>query len=160
MALDQTEKTNDIKDVNAKYALAKRIAWTFYLSHQHTYLDHEDYVQDIMLGLLEGRLPKYALLDSFIKAAPLSKLDKGPIPSFVPTDYEDIPCDNGIEEQVEVNKILELIDVLPDDEREVLLRYYGNDETDVEIGKSKSLTKARIGQIRHKALQTIRGRIK
>ena len=62
------------KQIEEAYRIARIIAKRFCATHFIAHLDVEDYVQEGVLGWLEGRNIYHAIIDAFRNAAPIDKM--------------------------------------------------------------------------------------
>ena len=143
---------------------AKVIANTFYLTHDQTYLDREDFVQVALLGYLEGRPMEYAVIDAYRDAAPLKiqQFRSGDIP--VPK-FSTLLDTQGYEMDFETITLLSLLrdEIQKEDPitLAIMLRHYFYGETmvhlckelDISEGKAYKKRKACIKRLQDKYLE-------
>jgi RNA polymerase sigma factor (sigma-70 family) len=139
---------------------AKILARAYYKTHSGTYLDEEDLAQEAILAHLQGRSMKYGIIDAFRDAAPLSNYhfkNKVPVPVFVDIDGTEPQYEDNA---VELCQLREVISQLKTQQKDVMIRHFIYGETFVEIGKVYGVSPQRIFQIKEKAVQNCRRKLK
>ncbi|KKM91373.1 hypothetical protein LCGC14_1229150 [marine sediment metagenome] len=150
-------------EVDKMYGIANRLANSFYTKYFLTYLDKQDFVQEAMLGWLQGRPMLYAMMDAFRKAAPLarSQIGKLAIPRLTLLTWGIKDPNAGEETIIKAVLLSQLREVISEkmDEvtQDVMNRYFFKDgsETLKEIGKSHGVTGSNIYLKKRKALKKL-----
>ena len=166
----ESNKTQPRKhDISKMYSIARRIANMFYRRHNLTYLDRDDFVQEAMLGWMQGRPMYFAMMDAFRRAAPLarSQVGKLPLPKNIPITNEwsgavrDLSAGESITlKRVLISQIKELISGMDDETKDVMNRYFFQDgaETLADIGKDYGVTGSAIYLKKKRAIKILKSK--
>lgn len=159
LELDIMENLTD-KDIEKLYKKAKIIAWNYYQNHYGTYLDIEDLVQEAVIGHLQGRPMRIAVIDAFRKAAPLSRSQVNKIPIPIRVEYNDVGDTNlqDLDTTVLISQLREAISNFDKRTQEIMSRRFFRDETLQKIGDDLNLSQERVRQIIKGAVLKLRFR--
>lgn len=128
----------DISDEKIKqiYSLARKVASRVMHKYRVSYLDEEDFVQEAVMGWLEGRNLYLAAMDALRKYGPLTKDEasrKVRPPEFIDSEDPDLILTSGtgpssMEHHVLSSQILDIILSIDDREEQyaVLASYFGD----------------------------------
>lgn len=77
------------RHIGKVFKTANNLTKAFYPTHSNTYLDFQDFIAECVLSWLQGRSMERSLIDSFRRAAPLSRRQwkkAVPLPSYCPIE--------------------------------------------------------------------------
>ena len=158
-------------EIKEAYRISKMIARNFTRNHHIAFLDLEDYIQEGVMGWLEGRNIYHAIIDAFRKAAPIDKMAYRPgmeIPETVhfgihlPEQLSQMSHDpiSTLEKELDskdlIDQILDATHQLPEKIQFCVLGSYYYGMTLSEVGDTLGVTVGMVSRWRTEGVSFLR----